>query len=583
MRNLIRSFMIIGGLTTAVLLSVGTFSVAKDESLVDLKLPRVPAVLSVVPDTTLAVQVVDNPARFSSRVSTIADRFGNPGFDPLAMIMPMFEGIDEKGSVAVAWFMEEGKPAPVSVFFLPVTNFEAFRERLGGEAKGDGVWIVQVAIRTFLATQKDGYAILVPAENEKVLKNVMASQKSLFDEVSARSFWKANQDLGAIVTPQGIKTFSAMAVGSLDQMKLLLAAGNDPQAKAAAGAMEMYKQMFARMENEVSYLAVGAQLDDKGSMRLNARVQFAKDGSLAKIGETEVPERHLLTGLPHEDFVFASGATFSKTFIEWMLDASVKMMKSMPELYGDLTDEQVKQMQDSWKKMADWDSMAMRFAAPEAGELLLSGVSGVMRVGDASKFLDAYVVAMEQFTEIIGDADNPAVPKMNVEKVQIGALAAVKVVTKMNVPPGPAGQMIEKFYGPNGEITAYLAAADDKTVVLGYASEDALKRAVESAVKPGLSADRQIRKTSGMLMDEPHMVGYASARGMIQLASYFMTLVPGGIAGVDLPPFPDVPPIGTAVKLRGSHLEAETVVPDEFLSALAEYIELVKQQQAERF
>lgn len=587
MRAHLRSLTVVGAVTmllvAVVTLSVAKLSVAKDENPLDATLKSVPAVFSVVPDSALAVQVLNNPERAAGRLSTLADRFGKPEFQPMAMLKLMVDGVDFEGAVAIAWFTEKEQTTPVAVFFASLTDFEKFHKRAGGQEKKDGVWTVQLGNESFLAAEKNGFAILAPPENEELLDRVLAAQESLFDDVAGLKFWKANHDVGSIVTPHGIKTFSELAVGKLDEMKKQLAAVNDPQVKAAAGAIEIYKQIAAKLGDELSFLAAGAVLDDGGSVRMNARLQFTQQGSLAKLGAIAPPDQNLLSGLPHEDYMIAGGATFSKKFVEWMLDSSLKMMKEMPELYGEVTDEQIKQLQETWKMMADWNGIAMRFSAPEPGETMMSAISGVMRVGDAKKFLDDYLKAMSQYAELMANADNPAVPEMKSEKVQIGKIAAVKMVMKMQVPPGPAAQMIEKIYGPGGEVTAYLAAADDKTVVIVYSSEDALERAVQNAVKPGLSVDKQIAKTSAMLIDEPHSVGYLSARGTMQFFEYLVTLMPPGLPIPDLPPFPDVAPVGMAVKMSGTHMDAELVVPDEFLSAVADYIDLVKQQQLERF
>jgi hypothetical protein len=333
----------------------------------------------------------------------------------------------------------------------------------------------------------------------------------------------------------------------------------------------------------VVYAAAGLQLNDNGGIRLNARLQFATDGAWSKTAaEIEAGQGDLMAGLPGGDFFMAMGMEFSGAIIKQMMDISIKLMKSMPQLYGELTDEQAKQLTEVWSGVSGWKNMSMVFGTPKAGQPMLSNTVAMMRVKDSEQFMKDYVKSIQQHAKIVGDGKAPGMPAMKAEQIKIGELDAVKISMKMNLPETPGAPALEQMFGPGGTMTAYLAVADKETVAFTYESQQNLTQAIAARGEPGLAADEQLRQTSSLLTKQPHGVFYLSPHGMVQFAKYMMANMPLPPGAFDLPAFPESPPVGAAARIDATGVDFEAVAPKAMVAALAEYVELIKQLRRPR-
>lgn len=540
-----------------------------------------PQVLSIVPEDVLAAQVVDDLQQANDRFKALAGRVGAPGVDLVELLKKLVgPELDDRGSMAVAQFPGKQPGEMVSVYFFPVKDFKAFLKSHTPNDAGDGVWNIKYAFSTALVAQHGKYVVMTQQGDKQLLQRVIATKDNLANSVSAFGLWQANQDVGAIVTPQGVKWFVEAGAQGLEAFKALIAAADTPNAEAAANAMDMYKKMLIAIGQEVSYASVGVQLDDKGSVHVAGRAQFVKGGAWAKVAaETRLPKNDLLAGLPAGEFMMAAGAMFNKPMTKAMMDFSVDMMKSAPQLYGELTDEQLEKMRDAWQVFADMESMAMVFAIPQPGKPMMAKTSGLFRVADSQKLLEDYETMIQEYAKILANAKNPvAIPKMELTKIEIASQPALKIEMEMKmaanpgVPPG-----FENMFGPGGVMTAYVAAADKTTVAIAYSSEESLKKVLESANQRGLAADAQIRKTRALLPNKPHAEFFLSGRGVTGMVQYFMALAPVPIP-IEIPQFPAAPPLGIAVRMDRKGLTAEAVAPDELIKALGEFVGAIKAQ-----
>ena len=143
---------------------------------------------------------------------------------------------------------------------------------------------------------------------------------------------------------------------------------------------------------------------------------------------------------------------------------------------------------------------------------------------------------------------------------------------------GELNALMEKFYGPGG-ITMYLAAANDDTVLMAYTETAMLSKALEATTDEArqISQAPNIESTSKHLPTGAQMVGYWSPSGTIQFANRMMRLMPDEAQGIQLPAFPDTPPLGWAMSATPSVVKFSTVVPAETMEAVGSFVEKLKQ------
>jgi hypothetical protein len=148
------------------------------------------------------------------------------------------------------------------------------------------------------------------------------------------------------------------------------------------------------------------------------------------------------------------------------------------------------------------------------------------------------------------------------------------------------GKMMETFFGPDGKIVAYLAAADDHTVVMAYTSKESLLeslRAVKDA-KAGLTGDAAVAKTTALLLPKPHWVGYWSPKGTVDfVARLIPKIAPEEAKPEKIPPLPETPPIGFAAKAAAGELECQLVAPAATVEGIAKYVEQLRLMSRAKF
>jgi predicted enzyme related to lactoylglutathione lyase len=268
-----------------------------------------------------------------------------------------------------------------------------------------------------------------------------------------------------------------------------------------------------------------------------------------------------------------------------MMAQSFNVLKAMqaPDA-GELTEEQIDQLGEvAAKAMQGVHSMAFAMGVGAPGSSIYSRTVGVFHVDDAKAYMKQYEEAMAQISKLMEEIKLPG--GYEVELTQIGNTSALHITMDMSKfqMAGAAGmpnmkQFYEKMFGPGGKLSIYLAPADEGAVVMGYTSPENLLRAIKAyqAGEAGLANDAQVKKTASLLPPSAQWVGYVSPAGAVQFATQMVaTLSPE--ADTELPKFPPSPPLGFAVELTRSHMDAQLVVPMEAIDAVMEFVVAVRQ------
>jgi hypothetical protein len=128
------------------------------------------------------------------------------------------------------------------------------------------------------------------------------------------------------------------------------------------------------------------------------------------------------------------------------------------------------------------------------------------------------------------------------------------------------------MFGKGGKMNVSMAAADANTVLMRYAPAAEIKDALEAYKKnaAGLAADPDVAKVTAQLPANAQWGIYVSPQGLLTLVGRV-----AGMFGQQLPPFAKTPPVGVAVKLSDSGLEAQLAIPASVLDGIGKFVKKV--------
>ncbi len=548
-------------------------------------------VLQLVPDSALGVVVVNRVGATNEKLKSLALQLKVPPFDFLStakLTLGLQEGLDEKGSVALAAVPGTPNGVPVMVSFIPTGDYAALLKQLQAEAGADGIAKISVGDKRFVAAHKGGYAVVAEEANQPALQAVIAATKSIADASPALDAWRAENDAYAATTPAGVKFAKQQITVGLQAAKAQLASQGE-QGKAALAGLGMYDALIAAMDKEISHCAVGLRMADDGGIHVVSRTVPVEGGVLAKVASQAQPAKvSPLAGLPQTPYFIAGGGVFTAASMKSWMEISIGMLRSYPG--GDkLTDEQIKKMSEiSLKSMRGMRSMALLMGIGGGDEPLYGRMLLVMTTKDAKAYLDSYEAAMAEMMKIFKEADSPLF-SFESQRTEIDGLPVLKLTMDMEPFLGGQGQgpeakkMLELMFGSGGKMDVYMAAADQQTVVGAYVSPKQLGPAVKAIQegKPLLTDEAGVAKTAAMLPPGAQWVGFLSPRGGAAfVARMAKSIVPPGTQGVPaIPEFPETPPIGFGVQLSPSGLDTDLAIPAAVLEAISQ---TVRKAMAER-
>ena len=186
--------------------------------------------LDAIPSTALAVILVNRLEATSDKIEKLAGKVQAPSVSLLSLARVqtgIHEGLDDKATAALAWLPAEDNPleSPIPIVVLPVTDYAKFVAQLQPENATDKITQVYVAGKAVLVCQKGNFAVLTGAEFEPTLKDVLASVKSVGDDLSPLRTWLAEVDVAAVATPTVIKAVSDLPATIVDANRDARAAG----------------------------------------------------------------------------------------------------------------------------------------------------------------------------------------------------------------------------------------------------------------------------------------------------------------------------------------------------------------------
>ena len=271
-------------------------------------------ILDAIPSGALAVVLINRLEATSDKIESLATKVQAPSVSLLLLARVqtgIHDGLDEKGTAALAILPVEDNPQEtVPIVVLPVTDYAKFVAQLQPDDAAEKITQVYVAGKAVLCCQKGNFAVLTTAENESTLEDVLASAKSVGEDLSPLRTWLAEVDAAAVATPTGIKTAGDLL-------------GDNPFMESISGLLEA-------AGDELNLAAIGVRADDSGTVRVTTRLRLQPGGQWAGVASgISASAKGLLSGLPTGPFDLAAGIQYSeplRNLAKWFVSGDGAMM-----------------------------------------------------------------------------------------------------------------------------------------------------------------------------------------------------------------------------------------------------------------
>jgi hypothetical protein len=564
--------------------------------------------LTVIPDNALGVAVINNLSDTSARVQKVTEKMKLP----VPELLPMAQlytgaqqGVDVKGTLAAAMLSDKAEDASwfdMIAVFVPVTDYKAFVAQLQPDDADAAISEVTIFGSQFLVTKKGDFAVLVAEGQKELLEKIQSSSKNVAAAVEPLRPWMSQQQAAIVLTPAGKKMLFEATKGMLDTLMAFMGNANaganqDEDAPAPANqlaqagdALGAVKDLLGAAEGQLTHIGLGVRIDDTTALHVSTRMAFVPDGPLAAwAGKLKLPKEGLLAGLPPDRFTVAYGG-ISAQFHPAVAAIFDRMTEGGLAQFGLSEENRKKYAEILARSRENALGMGVLMGQIRPGDSLVATSISVEHVKDAGKHMKLTREMFETVAQAKLGGDQEGKSLYTIADVTVGDLKALEVITDMNAAiaaaggEGAQGAMAEqmqgffsRMFGKDGKMHAYVAAANEHTVVTAY-SKESLERGVAHVRSgaAGLETDATIAKTAKLLPEGAQWVLYVSPQGIVQWADLFIKSMAAQME-IKIPPFPSSDPIGLAARASPAGLDAEIVLPDNVLVGIGQYIGMIQQ------
>jgi len=237
-------------------------------------------VTAVIPNDALGFVVVNDLAASNEKIAKLAKLMELPAPNVLQLMKlsaKITKGLDEKGSVALAALPGGEGSVPKPVIFIPTNDYKALIEQLEPDDATADVTKIKLADESAVVGKKGNFAVLMQPSDDESLKKVLASKKSVADEIVPLKNYLAGADLAAVATPGGIKLAQKEILKGLAQAKADFAEAGEGM-EMAASAIGVYETMFKALGDEVTHVVVALRVQDDGTVHVGSQSLFRPGG-----------------------------------------------------------------------------------------------------------------------------------------------------------------------------------------------------------------------------------------------------------------------------------------------------------------
>jgi hypothetical protein len=554
------------------------------------------AILQVIPGDSLGVVIASRLADTTKRIEAVGGKLNLPVPSLLPMLKittGLADGFDDRGTVAIAIVpQEDADLPPTAIVFVPVTDYGKLVASLKPEDEKAEIVEGRVAGKPVVVTQKGNFALFAPPSNEDVLKRVKADKTNIADEVKPVADWLKQNCVAALALPKGVqKAVDAMQAG-LAKAKGAFPADR-PEFRQTLLMFDLFDRNSQTIKDELTHFGIGVRIDDEQDFSISGQAAFKSGGKLSKaIADAKWPKLPGLDYVPGDDFFLAGSMTLPPSWLEGMMKASLAMAKLNANQPGSpFTEKQLEKMiEASQKAMQGMEGMALVVAPPDEGGSIFSEAVGVMYVDNAEKYLRNYQDTLKALGDLSKENENAPFPKYEFDEIEVAGekgfqvkmdMSATFRAQNLNNPAAEAAmqKLIEVMYGPEGKMTVYLAPANKHTIAMTYSDKESLEKVIQAIKKreDGLGKDEDVIKSDKLLPAGTAWKMYISPAGTVELAKVLLDRF--GQKQIELPDFPDTPPVAMGMNFTATGVEARLALPSETIEGLGSYIIKVRQMQ----
>jgi len=525
-----------------------------------------PEALAMVPEDTSVVLIFKEAGATDAKFKTFSKRFGKESsFHEFATHFGTgVEGF--KGGPLL--FLERDAPkgkASVEVLLAPMGNYKQLVKSLKAKPAGRLQTFKRQDQVYFLAS-RGSYALL--SKDRAFLQEVLQTQAGLASSLKAQLPWIQAQDIVGVIPERAFHKGLAKAKAELEKpAKAEVPGGTSPKA-----AKEMIGRAMAALDQSSSCFAFCLNLPEDRSLRASARI-FLRPGS--SVATWALPDAaHPLLGVPTATYAMAFGGPNPKGLSTWASEVFT------PLLFGDQSPEDLKALQSLQAEVqgnirsATW--VLGTPLAPNKG--LLSGTSGIVKVEDPAKYLDA----LERLTRMQGDlatkkvSGDSAVPKPSPTFARnvLPSTPSATITTPLGGgEAAPQSSMFLSLLFGGDSLRTSVAQADDHTLVLVLGGAEPLQKALEAyrTAKATLDQEAGTKAVDALLPSHAPWRLYLHPGGLRDLAQSVLETIPLIPGGKPLPKVDPAPPIAMGFRVDAEVAELTLATTGDTLDAIAKW------------
>lgn len=561
------------------------------------RLASAEGILDQLPADATWFVAIHNLAGTSAKIERVTAIFKELTPGPLPAPLAIAQGItgigpglNESGDALLALMPGEDSPFAMRPFFLlPVSDYAALAESIGGDTTGE-ICRVTIAGEEVLLAKRGDFAALMNVEHRDHLTKILAAEPAPPAELASLAKWLATTDVSAGLTRSGVERLVAFGRRSVADFRQQMEANFADPGMAdllfqVQQNIQMYDTLMEFLGAEVKAGAIGLTIDDASNVRLAKRLLISPTAAASPLANAKPLEKTPLEGFASEPYVLAGSGPFLERRGEAIAASIRELLEQIPQGQGykGFDEQDWQKLEQSYQELFK-GLKSLAFVLYEGGkeEGVLSNYYFECEVDDSSAYLQQFRKSLELQNELMESADNDLAMPYEIKDVDFDGKAAIEAtadVAAAGADPNVAmvEPMLKAMFGADGKMRMYAVAVDADTVLVGVAPKASVAKAVEFAAsgKEGLSTDAAIGVTTKLFDPQAPwtaLVSPAGATAWGTRAFQAMTMAFGG-GEAKTPPFPQTAPLGISLNLTSDQLQAELIVPVDVLEGAATYAE----------
>ena len=543
--------------------------------------------LQRIPENALGFALIRNLTKTSEKLERLMEPFEIAFPAPLTfakIITGLDTGLDLSGDLVVALLPGEGTQSPVEpMVLLPISNYAKFAASLHGDTSGE-ICRVTLLGEDILIAQDGPFAMLMNVEHRGTMEELVGLAAEPLTALNPLAERIRKQDVTLVLMPQGFESLSQQKLipnrrigrkygfsGKRSSLSHLLSAVSGPET-------------CSWMQTHMRIAALGVTVDDQSNVRLVQQFILQESSPFAKLVPESIPPETAKLGLSDKPYVFAAGgpiaAGWGKRFATFLRlsEQEAAAENGLENLSTELWRKEERAYQLLFE---DLRSCSVVMLTGEMGEPLVGNFLGVATVPNVSKYFNSLPQAIETWNELAQQSTSDLKPGFELTTERIAGKQHCEMLvdygSTMRDPNVPViNWMLEAAFGPGGKLHFRLAEVNPTTVVFGLATQEQMAELLKTEQKSATVAPRspEMLATLDLLKPTSQWKALISPQGCLRWASRayleFWALLNND--EIEIPDFPNSPPLGLTVDWNQQRWECELVCPAATWETIGKYL-----------